>query len=649
MGERTAPEWMHPENLRWAAYQWENKVHFRRMGGVHSVVFANSESLDRYFDRLFCLETLQQFRALGITAIATNFYKGYGLEAEAEEIARQIEVVKLAHQAGLRVIGYINSNACYYETLFKELPGVKERLQRDVNGRWRRPEVEYYPHKALLCCSYPEYLEYMKLLADRCFEIGFDGIHYDMAKQGSCFCPECTRQFRDYLTRNVKTKERLGFLGFEYVEIPATPATSPKMKSWGHIEAVCEPLQQEYLKFNIERFAKVRRDLFEYLKTKYPDKGIILNNSCTQPRTGGDPELLRDVGDAFFIESNFSCQTEDGGIATSIFSYKRIEAMGKIAIPTQWLNKDGVISLPETPRQIDIGVLESAVYGGVPGNTWSARLISGDKLHVDIRELSDEYTRIIRFLDDHRELFAGAHSLPQITLLISHDSYRYEEARQKILHIGLEAICHTLQRANIPFAVKLEADFDPEDTTTQLVILSESLVLSDTLVSKLHAFVRRGGKFLCSGRSGDFNQYALRKMQNSFADLEGNPNFCRLSPAPEMTIDANAIEESKLWGSHIVNCPTEYRKILDAIEELNGANLPFRAETSSELFVEARRNHAGRMILHILNFGRDTAEFKITLPYAFTGKIHRFDESDPIEISGNIVSGSVKCYAVLEM
>ena len=190
-------------------------------------------------------------------------------------------------------------------------------------------------------------------------------------------------------------------------------------------------------------------------------------------------------------------------------------------------------------------------------------------------------------------------------------------------------------------------DFDPEDSNIQLVILSESLALSDSLAEKLHAFVHRGGKFLCSGRTGDFNQYALRKMRNAFADLEGEPDFRRLSPAPEMTIDS--IEEDKAWGNHIVNCPREYRKILDAIQELNGKNLPFRAETSSGLFIEARRNQAGKLIVHLLNFGQNIAEFKITFPDAFTGKIHRFDEADPIEISGNMVSGSVKCYAVLEL
>ena len=84
-----AKAWMRPENLRWACYQWENKVHFRRMGGPHVPFWCNSTFLDDYFERLYCKETLQKFKDIGVTCIATSFYKGYGLETEKEEMARQ--------------------------------------------------------------------------------------------------------------------------------------------------------------------------------------------------------------------------------------------------------------------------------------------------------------------------------------------------------------------------------------------------------------------------------------------------------------------------------------------------------------------------------------------------------------------------------
>ncbi len=68
----------------------------------------------------------------------------------------------MAHEIGLKVLGYINSDACYYETLFKELPDAKNMLQRDVNGNWRHPGNSYYPHKARLCVGWPGYLKWMR-------------------------------------------------------------------------------------------------------------------------------------------------------------------------------------------------------------------------------------------------------------------------------------------------------------------------------------------------------------------------------------------------------------------------------------------------------------------------------------------------------
>ena len=240
----SAKDWMKPENMRWACYQWENKVHFRRMGGPHVPFWCNSTFLDDYFDRLYCRETLQKFRDIGITCIATSFYKGYGLEAEKEETERQAKVVRMAHEVGLKVLGYINSDACYYETLFKELPDAKQMLQRDINGGWRKPQVSYYPHKAKLCVSWPGYLKWMKKVITRAFEIGYDGIHFDMAGQSTCFCEECTRQFREYLKDHIPDKTRLGFTGFEYVEIPEVLPVSEWDKRLGHVEMTVDPLAQ---------------------------------------------------------------------------------------------------------------------------------------------------------------------------------------------------------------------------------------------------------------------------------------------------------------------------------------------------------------------------------------------------------------------
>ncbi len=44
---KNAKDWMRPENMRWACYQWENKVHFRRMGGPHVPFWCNTRPIPR--------------------------------------------------------------------------------------------------------------------------------------------------------------------------------------------------------------------------------------------------------------------------------------------------------------------------------------------------------------------------------------------------------------------------------------------------------------------------------------------------------------------------------------------------------------------------------------------------------------------------
>ena len=640
---KNAKDWMKPENLRWACYQWENKVHFRRMGGPHVPFWCNSTFLDDYFDRLYCKETLQRFRDIGVTCIATSFYKGYGLEAEKEEIARQANVVRMAHEIGLKVLGYINSDACYYETLFKELPDARNMLQRDVNGNWRHPGTSYYPHKACLCVGWPGYLKWMRKVMARAFELGYDGIHFDMAHQGTCFCDACTMQFREYLEKNVTDRTRLGFTGFEHVEIPLVLPVSDWDKRLGHVEMTVDPLAQEWIKFNSERFFRVRREMYDFAKQFGEDKCVVINNACSNVADGGDPLRFRDAGDCFYIESNFPYVLEDGNIRTSVFNYKNMEAMGAIPIPTQWLVKDGTVSLPETPGQISLGILESAVYGGVPGNTWSCRVIPGKGLHLDRTELTDAYAKVISFLDAHRDIYAGSKSLPIVTILSTWEDFAYNRDTE-INHQALSTMMYTLQRANIPFRYQYVSDFDPKTTDAKLVILSDCHAISTADAGKITAFVKGGGRLLATGVSGDYNENVLRYAENLFDGLPGE-RFVRIAPAPEKASTAALYPE--IWGKHVTNYPEGWREIVDGVRRLSAGLMPYECEADDGVFMEPRLNACGRLFIHVLNFWDEEKKFRITLKRDAPVLAYDFGGS-ALAIDGRTVSGSVRRYLVID-
>ena len=638
-----AKAWMRPENLRWACYQWENKVHFRRMGGPHVPFWCNSTFLDDYFERLYCKETLQKFKDIGVTCIATSFYKGYGLEAEKEEMARQAGVVRMAHEVGLKVLGYINSDACYYEMLFKELPGAKKILQRDFNGNWRRPNVSYYPHKAKLCVGWPGYLEWMKKVITRAFELGYDGIHFDMAQQGTCFCEACTRQFREYLEKNIPDKTRLGFTGFEHVEIPYVLSVSAWDKKLGHVERTVDPMAQEWIKFNAERFHRVRKEMYDFVKCFGEDKCVVINSPCYDVAGGGDPLRYRDAGDCFYIESNFPYAMKDGNIRTSVFNYKNMEAMNVVPIPTQWLMKDGKVALPETPKQITIGVLESAVYGGVPGNTWSCRTISGKNLHLDYAELTDTYAKVISFLDANRRIYAGSKSLPCVTILSTWEDFAYNRDTE-IRHQALNTMMYTLQRANIPFRYEYVNDFDPKTTDAKMVILSDCHAISKADAGKIIEFVKGGGCLLATGASGDYNENVLRYAENLFDGLPKD-RYSRLAPAPEKTSSAALYPE--VWGKHVTNYPKDWKKIVDAVRRFADPFMPYTTESDDGVFIEPRINAEGRLFIHVLNFWDTEKRFRITLKQGMPVKVYDLGDN-AVTIDGRTVSGRVKNYLVID-
>jgi len=66
--------------------------------------------------------------------VTTHFYKGFGLRAEAEEMARAADFTRRAHARGIRVLGYHQFSTVIYETLLDEIPNLRDWIQRAPDG-----------------------------------------------------------------------------------------------------------------------------------------------------------------------------------------------------------------------------------------------------------------------------------------------------------------------------------------------------------------------------------------------------------------------------------------------------------------------------------------------------------------------------------
>ena len=72
----------------------------------------------------------------GVTWYRTHFYKGFGLQAEREEIARTKQLVLLCHRHGIKVEVYIQWGTLQYETLLAECPDMRDWCVVTEEGRY---------------------------------------------------------------------------------------------------------------------------------------------------------------------------------------------------------------------------------------------------------------------------------------------------------------------------------------------------------------------------------------------------------------------------------------------------------------------------------------------------------------------------------
>jgi hypothetical protein len=76
-------------------------------------------------------ETAKRLFKLGINIITTNFYKGFGLEAEEEDVESGKQFIVYCHKYGIKALVYVQFRSIMQETIQKEIPNAKDWAVRD--------------------------------------------------------------------------------------------------------------------------------------------------------------------------------------------------------------------------------------------------------------------------------------------------------------------------------------------------------------------------------------------------------------------------------------------------------------------------------------------------------------------------------------
>ena len=205
-----------------------------------------------------------------------HFYKGFGLEAEKQQLDDAKKLAALCKKHGLRIGVYIGSTIAY-ETFLPEVPEAQSWFVPDYNGQ----PVSYggtQTYRKRVYFMHPGYVAYIKkVLRIAVEDLHADLIHFDNTSMRGAppvfFHPLAIEDFRLYLQNNYtpeQLKERLGFSNVRYVEPP---------KYNGALQNIIDPLFQLWTDFRCRQLAGFYGEMEAYIKGMNPEVAVENNPS----------------------------------------------------------------------------------------------------------------------------------------------------------------------------------------------------------------------------------------------------------------------------------------------------------------------------------------------------------------------------------
>jgi hypothetical protein len=465
-------------------------------------------------------ELIRELHRQGVEVFHTHLYKGFGMEAEREEMEETRKAVEFAHSLGMKADTYIQWNSMMYETFFAEEPAAVDWIQRDVSGL---PILLPYGYEQSFrycpCFSNQKYLDYLKkIVRYAVVEIKTDFIHFDNfglnAEPDSCHCPACVSGFRNRLETKytpAKLKERFGFSRVDFINPPQWNGDNSPSK----MQIVSDPAFQEWIDFRCQEMSDALKQMYDLVHSLNSEVALEINSGGitgqNHPWIAGTDHarLLKYTRSFWSEEGNDPALHEDGRLITRVRSYKLARAYSNVLIT--YIENNA------------LALAESLTFNQTIGYLGSGPL----------SDITKEY---LEFYLINRDSYEGAEGAANIAIFRPYESLTYNNSQVQLCTVLAE---QTLIQKSIPFDLIFDEDLH-DLHGYKVVILPNSECLSDEQLALLKAFVSDGGSLVLVGNVAAYDEWRRVRTSPGFHEVV-DYSIYSTSPEGGSQTDSNAV------------------------------------------------------------------------------------------------------------
>jgi hypothetical protein len=571
----------------------------RRVGG--NPVWQENDYVVEHTD-----EAVKKLSDMGITMATIHFYKGFGLEAEKDQLEDAKKLASLCRKYGIKVAVYVGSTVAY-ETFLLEKPEAQEWFVPDYLGQ----PVRYggtHTFRKRVYFMHPGYIEYMKRVLRIAIEdLKVDLIHFDntsmQAQPPIFFHPLAIENFRTYLRDKYSPemlKKRLGFSDVKYVEQP---------KYNQPLSTIDDPLFQEWTDFRCQQLADYYEIMEKYIRGLNPEVAVENNphlgisGTNTMWDQGVDyPKLLSHL--------DYVC-TEEGGHGNESSLNDEGVLISKIRTFKMARTLNNRIFTATGGRKLEMA--EAMAYNsqgmGSVGSFFAAD------------ELQEDQINYIKFFHKNFDYYRNVVNAADLAILHSYATMAFNNDRPYQSTFLFE---QALIQEKIPFDIIFDDNLK-NLSKYKVLVLADQECLSDEKLDLIRAFVNQGGGLVATEHSSLLTEWRQRKLDFGLSDL-----FRVKAPgwhgtrSPEDILNI-PIQKNQVGKGRVVyipevkpstpkpatvamtnlywKLPVNLKELIESVQWASGNNLSLNIEAPLTVTMELlQKEDKSALILHLVNF-----------------------------------------------